>query len=106
MEPSFALFLLCHLQTVVEIVLVTVQKAFFLDEVDKHQPVEHDRHIPFAYVHVRNALNKFLKGVTLFFLEVIEAPCGLFYVEGCANSAGDVYQGEAFFLLESEGNAL
>src|SRR5262249_47572133 len=45
-EFSLALTLLDHPEAILQVVCVSVQKTFTLDEVDEHQPVEHERGIP------------------------------------------------------------
>ncbi len=46
-ELVLALLLLATLQPVAEVIAVSVEEAFSLNKIDEHQPVEHDRCIPF-----------------------------------------------------------
>ena len=41
LEPVGAVLFLDLLQAIVEVVLVVVQEALLLDEIDEHHPVEH-----------------------------------------------------------------
>ena len=47
-ELVLAVLLLGSAQPVAEIVVVAVEKALALDEVDEHQPVQHHRGVPFV----------------------------------------------------------
>jgi hypothetical protein len=57
-EFPLALTLLDHLKAILEIVCVPVQKAFALDKVDEHQPVEHERGVPFSVTLIGDTLDK------------------------------------------------
>ena len=77
-EAILALLLACPLQLVAQIIDITIQETFFLNEVTEHQPVEHHRGIPlFVLVlliinMVVNACDKFGKVAVLFLKPGIE----------------------------------
>ena len=70
-----------HLQPVAQVILVAVQKALLLDEVDEHQSVEHQGGVPCPIVFGRDTLHELEEG-GMFLLEAVVEPLGnLVHVE-------------------------
>src|SRR6266567_8962751 len=82
MEGVFPMLLLHHSQVVGEIIWITVERAWSLcieealslDEVDKHQAVEHQRRVPLAVRLGADALDEFQEGGMLDLETIIEFP--------------------------------
>src|SRR6266487_5239638 len=97
MKCVFPMLLLRHSQVVGEIVVVTVECAGFLcveealslDEVDKHQAVEHQRRVPLAVGLGGDTLDEFQEGGMLDLETIIEFPGDALHIEGFTYSSGD-----------------
>ena len=88
-EPLEAVHPPCPLhaiQAVAQIVGVAVEEPLFLDEVEKHDPVQHQRGVRFPVDEIRDTLDESLKPVALFFQTVVELPDGFVDVEGREHS--------------------
>src|SRR6266516_3807542 len=111
MERVFPMLLLRHLQAVGEIVAVTVERAGFLcieealslDEVDKHQAVEHQRRVPLAVRLGGDPLDEFQEGSMLDLETIIELPGDAFDIKGFTYSSGDGQGVQSLFLADREG---
>src|SRR2546430_2752209 len=90
MERILPMLLLRHLQAIREIIRVTIELARFLcieealslDEVDKHQAVEHQRRVPLAVRLGGDALDEFQEGGMLDLETIIEFPGDALHIEG------------------------
>src|SRR6266849_3621487 len=89
--------LLRHLQAVGEIIRVTVEcawslcieEALSLDEVDKHQAVEHQRRVPLAVRLGGDALDEFQEGGMLDLETIIEFLGDALHIEGFTHPSRD-----------------
>src|SRR5712692_492851 len=98
-EVAIAAALLDSSQTIAQIVFIVVQKALFLDKVDKHQAVEHQRCIPFAISFNGDTLNE-PQECGMFGLEaIIETSRDTFNIKGSTHASSDVAGGELLFLI-------
>ena len=97
-----------------EIVLVAVelaapaarQQAFFLDEIDEHEAVEHERGVPFAVGLGGDALDEGEEFVVFFLEAVIEAFGDALGVERGAHAGGDDGGTKLVFFRDAEGQRL
>ena len=105
MELVLALLLLHALEAVAKIVAVAVEKALLLDEVDEHQPVEHQRGVPLPVGHGLDALDELQEGIVLRLEAVVEPLGDPVHVEGGAQPGRHVDDGEVVFLIQREGDA-
>ena len=71
-ELVFAARLLHPHKLVAEVVLVVVEKTLLLDEVAKHEPIEHDRSIPLSILLHRDVLYSLNKLLVLLAESLIE----------------------------------
>ena len=62
LETVGAVLLLDFLQAVAEVVLVAVQEALLLDEIDEHHAVEHQRGVPFPVALRGKSVDELLEG--------------------------------------------
>ncbi len=99
-ELALACCLLHLLHAVLQIVLVSVQKAFFLDEIDEHQPVEHERGVPRAVCRLVQSGDEGGKGVVLGLELVVKTFGDLVAVEGAAQAGDDVGEGDGLFFFQ------
>src|SRR6266699_1854827 len=114
MERVFPMLLLHHLQAVGEIIRITIKCARFLcieealslDEVDKHQAVEHQRRVPLAVRLGADALDEFQEGGVLDLETIIEFPGDAFDIKGFTYPSGDGQGVQSLFLADREGERL
>ena len=97
---------LARRQFVKQIVRIILEKAFFLDEVDEHQPVEHRRDVPALHRFIRDAVKELGKGIALFLEAVVELLGGALHVEGSAQPPGHIHQSQPFLFFQAEGDGL
>ena len=81
-EFPLALALLDHPEAILEVICVPVQKTLALDEVDEHQPVEHERGIPLSVTLVGDALDELQERRVLSLEMVVEASGDTVTVKG------------------------
>ena len=89
------------LETVPEIIRIAIEKAFSLNEVEEHQPIQHYRGVPFVVALVWNAGDEFEKGRVLFpelFVETFRDA----FVDVAGGAACDIWQGQALFFVERD----
>ena len=82
-----------------EVVVVAVEEAFALDEIDEHQAVEYDGRIPFAVGHLADAINELEEGFPVGVEVSVERLGDALDVERGAGAAGDDHGGETGFLF-------
>ena len=82
-----------------QIVRVIIQEAFLLDEVDKHQTVQHHRGVPPFHLLIRNSFKEIEKLVMFRFETVVKSFGDAFHVKGRPNTPGYVHQCDVFFLV-------
>ena len=80
------------------------EKTLALDEVDEHQPVEHERGVPLSVALVGDALDERQEGRVLSLEVVVEASGDPVAVEGIAQAEDHAGQGEALFFIQWEGD--
>ncbi len=101
---------------VAEVVGVPVEQPSLLDEVDQHEPVEHERAVPLAVGtllvpggtgNIWNALDRLDKGVLLLLEAVVELLGDGVGIEGVLGPTRDLHQVRPPFLLicDAEGDA-
>ena len=73
-ELVLALFLLAAVEPIAKVIVVAVEEAFALDEIDEHQAVEHDGGIPFAVGHLADAVNELEEGFAVGVEVAVETP--------------------------------
>ena len=73
LELVGAVLFLHHLQAVAEVVLVAIQEALLLDEVDEHQPVQHQGGVPVPVALFGDSGDELLEVGQLFAEPFIEA---------------------------------
>ena len=100
MELAFARRLLYLLHARLQVVFVAIQKAFFLDEIDEHQPVEHERGVPRAVCRLVQPGDEGGKSVVLGFEFVVEGSRYPVAVEGAAQAGDDVGEGDGLFFFQ------
>ena len=103
-EPLGAVPLAHNVEAVTQVVAVVVEKAAFLDEIDEHHAIEHQRGVPFAVGHFLDTLNEAEKVLMLILETVIESLGYFLDVEGSEHVASDVYDREVGLIFEGEDN--
>src|SRR5260370_11713146 len=111
MKRILPILLLHHPQAVGEIIRVTVERAWpfcieealSLDEVDKHQAVEHQRRVPLAVRLGGDALDEFQEGGVLDLETIIEFPGDALHIEGFTHPSRDDQRVQSLFLADREG---
>ena len=88
-----------HPEAILEVVCVAVEKTFALDEVDEHQPVEHERGVPFSVALLGDALDERQERCVLSLEMVVEASGDPVAVKGITQ-AEDTGQGDALFFVQ------
>src|SRR6266699_3446630 len=114
MKCVFPMLLLHHLQAVGEIIRVTVEcawslcidEALPLDEVDKHQAVEHQRRVPLAVRLGGDTLDEFQEGGVFDLETIIEFPGDALHIEGFTHPSRDSQGVKPLFLADREGECL
>ena len=94
------------LQAVAQVVLVAIQEALHLDEIDEHQPVEHHRNVPALQVFVGDALQKLEESVVFGLEALVEALGDSLHVEAGPHPAGHVHDRQPFLFFQAEGQGL
>ena len=87
-----------------QIVLVAVKKAFLLDEVNKHQAVEHQRGIPGLIGGRRDARDEVGKGLMLGLEMLIEFLGNTVTVKGFTQARDDIGEGDGLFFFQCPDN--
>src|SRR5262245_51595739 len=95
-ELVLALVLLNQLDAAGQVIQVAVQKALLLDEVHEHQPVEHERGVPFTVSHVRDAFDKCQECAMLGLEAVVELLRHTVHIKGLPRPASYINQAEVF----------
>src|SRR5229473_5006594 len=111
MKCILPMLLLHHLQAAGEIIWVTIkcawslciEEALSLDEVDKHQAVEHQRGVPLAVRLGGDPLDEFQEGGMLDLETIIEFPGDAFHIEGFTHPSRDSQGVQSLFLADCEG---
>ena len=86
-----------------QVIRVIIEKTAFLDKVDEHHPVQHERGVPFAVGDFLDTFDESQKGVMLL-LEAIVEPLGdLFDVEGRPHPARYIDDAGVVFLFILQG---
>ena len=85
--------------------LVAVQKALLLDEVDEHQTVEHQGGVPVAVALCRESLDELLEGGQLLAEAVVEALGDALDVQRLQDLSGDVGNAEVALFFQRERDA-
>ncbi len=93
-------------EPVLQIRWVAIEEVLLLDEIDEHQPVEHQRGVLGPLPLVRQPLDEPLEHVALCLEVVVELFRDLVSVEGLAESVQRRDQPECLLLLEREGDRL
>ena len=70
-------------QAIAEIIGVAIKEPFSLDEVEEHQPVQHDRRVPFVLTLVWNSSDELEKNFMLRTKLFVEALCNSFVDVTC-----------------------
>ena len=85
---------------------IAIKESFLLNEIDEHQPVEHERGIPLPVGINRNALDE-LQEVRVFLLElVVELLGDLVAVECVAQGEDDPGEGQPFLRTQGKRDQL
>ena len=82
-----------------QVVRIAVQKAFLLDEVDEHQPVEHHRGVPALQAFIGDAVEELEEGGVLGLEPLVEAFGDPLHVEAGAHPFGDLNDAADSLLL-------
>src|SRR5260370_31249645 len=114
MKRILPILLLRHLQAVREIIRVAVEcawslcieEALSLDEVDKHQAVEHQRGVPLAVGLGGDTLDEFQEGGVLDLETIIEFLGDAFDIKGFTYPSRDSQGVQSLFLADREGECL
>ncbi len=85
-----------------QVLVIAVEKALSLDEVDEHEAVQHDRCVPPLEFVIRYAGDERQERVMLGLEAVIEAFGDLLSVEGVPEPDDDSENREALFVIEGE----
>src|SRR5438270_289047 len=67
--PAFGLD---AMEPVAQVVVIAVEEAFLLNEVNKHQAVEHQRRVPLGIGHAADALDELQEGLVFGLEAVVE----------------------------------
>ena len=86
LEAPATVLLLHHLQTVAQVVEISVEEALLLNEVDEHHAVEHQGGVPVAVALGRDALYELPEVLQLFLEPFVEALGDPLYVQSGADS--------------------
>ena len=90
-----------HLEAVLKVPSIAIKESFLLNEIDEHQPVEHERGVPLPVSIDWDALDE-LQEVGVFLLElVVELLGDLVAVECVAQGEDDPGEGQS--LLGAQG---
>src|SRR5436853_7828925 len=81
-----------------QIVAISIKEAFLLDEVDKHQAVEHARGIAFAVALGLNALDRFKKGFALLLEARVKLLGDAVGAEILPRARGDLAEARFFYF--------
>ena len=96
--------LLHYRHTVTQVVGIAIEKALLLNEVHKHQPIEHKGGVPLEIGISFDALDELEKG-SVFSLEALVELLGNFiYIEGGASAASDIHDRYILFFVDTNGN--
>ena len=103
-ELVLAVLLLAAVEPVAQVVVVAVEEAFALDEIDEHQAVEHDGGIPFAVCSLADAVNELEESFAMRVEVAVERLCDTFDIEGGAGATSHGYGGEfpGFLFFERD----
>jgi hypothetical protein len=93
-------------QAVAKIVGVAVEEPFLLNEVDEHQPIEHQRRVPLQIGLGLDPLDELEKRGMLGLKAVVELFGDLIDVERSPRAAGHVHDGDLFLFLQPDGDFL
>ena len=99
LELVGAVLFLHHLQAVAQVMLVAVQEALLLDEVDEHQPVQHQGGVPVLVTLRGNSGDELLEVGQLLAEPLVETLGYALDVQGLAESLGYVGDSQAAFFL-------
>ena len=88
-----------HLEAVAQVVVVVVEEALLLDEVDEHHAVEHEGGVPVAVALCGDAVDEVAEGGKFRPEAVVEAPGDLLDVEGLADAGRDVRDADTLGLI-------
>ncbi len=106
MLRPYILALLHQTQLDAQVVVVSVQETLFLDEVDEHQAVEHERGIPLTVGFSLDALDELEKGGVFGLEAIVEPPGDTVHIEGLPGTPSHMSNGESLFFLQREGDGL
>ena len=104
-EPVGA-FGLTTVEVRAEIVGIAVKKPLLLDEVDKHQPIEHDRDIRLSCLYIGDAVEELKEGFVFLFEAFIKTFGDRCHVKGGTDASRHINDGHAFFLRQAERKGL
>ena len=88
-----------HAQAVAEVVLVAVQEALLLDEIDEHHPVEHQGGVPVPVALGGEPVNELLEGGQFGAETVVETLGDALHVQGAPEPAGNVGDAQLALFL-------
>ena len=88
------------LQTVAQVLWVAVEKSLLLNEVNEHQPVQHDRDVPIFITGIADSLNELLKLVALLLKAIVESPGGSLNIEAGPGPPHNIHQGNVVLQLK------
>ena len=100
------MLLLGSIEPMTKVVVFAVEKSLALNKVNKHQPVEHHRGVPFVVFLDWDTGDELEERCVLFAELVVETFGNPFNVEGFTGATGHVHDRERFLLGKAEGNRL
>src|SRR5207244_4475270 len=94
------------LQAVPKVIGVPIQKALLLDEVDEHQPIQHQRRIPLPVCLGCDASYELAEFFVFLSKALVEVPGDAVAIERVAKTLRRKRQGNGFLFAKSERNVL
>src|SRR5213083_2378351 len=106
MLRPYILVLLHQTQLGAQVVVVFIKEALFLNEIDEHEPIEHERGVPLAIGFGLDTFDELEEG-RMFGLKAVVEPLGdAIHVEGLPGALSHRRNGEGLFFLQREGDGL
>src|SRR2546425_6683196 len=105
MLRPYILALLHQTQLGAQVVVIAIKEALFLNEIDEHEPVEHERGIPLTIGFGLDTFDELEEGRMFGLKAVVEPPGDAIHVEG-PDALSHRRNGEGLFFLQREGDCL